>query len=582
MATSEPSVEPGPPRLPSVPPARRSRRGLFAIGLAAAVVVGGGGALLLRLLSQPALPFPLARFPEETSHIESVDTDAILAAEYELRVEDVPDEARWSNASTLCGGTDIFHALLDPAYVGGTDKLAELIADKDEAKATLACGKAVAQGSPKKARGYILTVRLKHVPHTIGMMRFDGKDLPDTTKLMKSAKAPDHLEAVRCKHDANEADAPTPITEETDPFDDGRDAAKKHRRDPDADCLQAVAKIEHEPLWLIGDMQGLRGFGEGYSPDAKNKIDNADLIMKELGSLSGTQTMVGTGEDVGSLGPVSDEEIRDKTFRILRDVKVWGTAVTYDGPFARAHHDYQAAKESDAKDIAEALERYFKEMKRELKDADEAASEDKSGKSDKDAASNEDPAIPERDKLRAAVRKLAWRSVEDVTIDRSGVVVTVDMKMAPDNSDKAAWKAYADVNKARAKNAAAIIAALIAGNEPSEDDEKALSPKLHATLHPPESVPVDGFGDLRIPGGGRCYAVDATTASCAFPKWDKPTTSEKVKASVTKAGFTVTPGASDATLLATKGDSSVTVDIYGTKEKGSHVTLTMAPPKAAP
>jgi hypothetical protein len=326
-------------------------------------------------------------------------------------------------------------------------------------------------------------------------------------------------------------------------------------------------------------MQGLRGFGDGYSPDAKNKIDNADLIMKELGSLSGTQVMVGTGEDVAALAPVNDAEIRDKTLRVLRDVKVWGAAVTYDGPFAKAHQEYQASKESDAKDIAEVLERYFKEMKRELKDADEAASEDKSGK---DAAPSDDPSIPEREKLRAAIRKLEWHSVEDVVIDRSGVVVTVDMRMTPDSSDKAAWKAYADVNKARAKNAAAIIDALIAGNDPSEDDEKALSPKLQATLHPPESVPVDGFGDLRIPGGGRCYAVDATTASCAFPKWDRPTTSEKVKASVTKAGFAVTPGASDATLLATKGDSAVIVDIYGTKEKGSHVTLTMAPPKAAP
>ena len=579
MATSEPSTEAGPPPLPSVPPPRRSRFGLIAIGIGAAVVVAGGGALLLRILSAPPLPVPLARLPEETTRIESIDTDPTLAAELEMRIEDVPDEARWSNVSTLCGGTDLFHALLDPTYVGGTDKLAELLADKDEAKATLACGKAVMQGSPKKSRGYVLTLRLKHVPHTIAMVRFDGKDLPDTTKLMKSAKAPDHLEAVRCKHDANEADAPKPMPEEMDPFDDRHGDAKKHRRDPDADCIQAVAKIEHEPLWLIGDMQGLRGFGDGYSPEAKNKIDNADLIMKELGGLSGTQIMVGTGDDVAALPSVSDEEIRDKSFRVLRDVKVWGSAVTYDGPFVRGHQEYQATKESDAKDIAEVLERYFKEMKRELKDADEAASEDKSGK---DAASNDDPAIPERDKLRAAVRKLEWHSVEDVVIDRSGVVVTVDMKMTPDSSDKAAWKAYADVNKARAKNAAAIIDALIAGNDPSEDDEKALSPKLHATLHPPESVPVDGFGDLRIPGGGRCFSVDATTASCAFPKWDKPTTSEKVKASVTKAGFAITPGASDATLLATKGESAVIVDIYGTKEKGSHVTLTMQPPKAAP
>src|SRR5690349_13427290 len=114
MATSEPNAEASPPRLPSVPPARRSRRGLFAIGLGAAVVVAGGGALLLRLLSQPSLPVPLARLPEETTRIESVDTEAMLAAELDLRAEDIPDEARWSNASSLCGGTDLFHALLDP------------------------------------------------------------------------------------------------------------------------------------------------------------------------------------------------------------------------------------------------------------------------------------------------------------------------------------------------------------------------------------------------------------------------------------------------------------------------------------
>ncbi len=288
-----------------------------------------------------------------------------------------------------------------------------------------------------------------------------------------------------------------------------------------------------------------------------------------------SQQATATTRTLEAIGDVEDEDIRARSHKALRDVLVWGSSVTLDGPFEKIHVELHTARENDAKDLEDVVERFVKERRREAREADEAAR-------DTDDASEKpsDDAPPEAvGKLARAVRSLRWHAYDDATIEQKGEVVTIDCDDRPTDADKALWKTVADANKERAKHAASILDAIAAGQDPSEDDEKALSARLAAILHPPESVALDGFGDFRIPGGGTCYVVDESTQSCAFAKWDKPTAVDKLKTQVQKAGFSFTPDAtSDASFVAKKDAAVVAVAIFASHAGGAHVTVHLTPP----
>ena len=65
-----------------------------------------------------------------------------------------------------------------------------------------------------------------------------------------------------------------------------------------------------------------------------------------------------------------------------------------------------------------------------------------------------------------------------------------------------------------------------------------LSDKLFETLHPPDFFELAGLGGFRVPGGGECYAIDATSQACTYAKLDRAGVVAKLKEQSEKAGFT--------------------------------------------
>ena len=558
--------------------ASRRRLKRAAIGAGALLLVGGAGIATWKLLVSrgPIVSVAFGKLPETVDTLEAYDP-ALRWGQLQLRADDIPDEARWSDvAKETCGGRDLFRELMDPASAGGVEALAAEVADKDEAAATLACGKAVAASIGKKARLVTVRFRVKREAQYVVLTPLADKDLPTLSKHLKSLRDPDHFENTRCRRADGE---PAPAPTSPRPLRAHRDSDDKHEEPP---CAWAVGKIEHDNLWVSGPGDTLRAFGDAWSPEAKNKIDDAELFERVANAMRGDVVSAGHGDDglaLEQVGNVTDEEIHDRMRKGLRDVVVWGSSVSLDGPFQRVHVELHTAKEDDAKDLESTVERYVRELKREAKDADE----DGVDVATKDSTDLADDAPPEQKKLRAALRTLRWHAYEDATIETKGEVVTVDVVDKPADADKALWKAYADLNRERAKKAARIIDALAAGQPPSEEDEKGIAPELATLLHPPESIALEGFADLRIPGGGKCFVIDETTQTCAFAKWDKPTAVDKIKTQVTKAGFAFIPDkASDATFVAKKESAVVTMSVFASTAGGAHVTLHTSPlpPKA--
>jgi hypothetical protein len=578
------------PRAPAPPiqatrvarPARKGRGAFIATALGFVVLlVGGVVAWKVFLARPPILPFALGKLPGETETILRVEP-TYTAFTLHLRPEDVPDQARWSAyGESMCGGTDIFQWLLglDEAHAKGT---AELLADKDHLKATLSCGKAIFESMGKNAGLYRFTFKKGKQHHVVLGFAYAGKDLPDTTKLLKSSKDPDHLENTRCVHPKDEAPAKD-IPKRYDPYASDEFDPDKRKRDksPDADCPRVIAKIEKEKFWITGDMPALKEFGDEFSPEAKNRLDEAKLYESVLLSQHGDQIAAGHGENTDALevlGSVADEEIRDKSQKALRDAKVWGASVTLDGPFETDHVEYHAGKESDAQDIEDALFRYIKELKRVAKDAERDAKDqdDADSKKDDKAGGGDSPA---KRKFTLATLAVHRRALEEATIERSGSDVVVTIADKPDDAEKKAWKDYADENRDRAKKVTAIVDALMKGNDVSDDDLKALSGKLFDTLHPAEYLELTGLGGFRVPGGGECYAIDPTSQSCTYAKLDRAGIVAKLKEQAEKAGFEFASTAySDSSFLAKKDSTYVSITVFENSGSGAHVTLALQPP----
>lgn len=553
---------------PPAAPAKKGSGGMIAAVLGGVIVLGGGGAAAYMFLGgAPSLPLKLGQLPSDTKTIARTMEGPLAAAKLGVKPGDLPEEARWSDASKeFCGGVDIFDALLSASNSEyGAEKLAEAFADKDELKKTLECGKTVASELGGKFASYRIVFKAGKESHGVSAVMLDMKELPETTKRMKAGKDPDNLESTRCLK------PPTPEGEKED--------KDKEKKEDDADkdkCVAAYAKIQNEKVWLSGDMEDLKKFGAEFSKDAKNKVEDGELLEKVLKGLSGDAVRAGLGADGGAQGAVpyvKDEEIRTKMEKLLKGVKVWGRSSSFDGPWEKERIELHCDGESDAKDLEEGLAKYLKEAYRQSKESLEKREEEKEKEEkekeknkDKDKDKKSEPGEKEREKFQLAKQKTEVRAMKEPKVSRSGSVVVVEMVEEPEDSDKEAWEAFAKFNGERVKLVAAIVKKLADGEKPSDAELKELGEKVLEAINPPEWVTLDELASLRVPGGGGCrsFGGKSDEKSCKYKKLDKEALLKKLEEAATKDGFTWGKREfSDSFFDVSKGDKKLELFVMG-------------------
>ena len=542
----------------SSPAERRTRRIVVALAVATLTLALAGVLTWLFVRHRARFPLAIGKLPKELISVGATETSQRIAGPLFMRSSDVPEQARWSFfGHAFCGGPDLFHDLVHAGNPSGVDDLAALILDKDGVRMLLSCGKAIADGVAKDKPIYTLTLNVGGSPQSLEMVEYRGADLPEVPPFLGVVTNPKHLEKTR------------------------RGSARRPR---DTDRW-AVAKIAHEPLWVSGDIAVLESFGDGFSVDGSNTHSEGELLAACLDAAPGRSTAAGYGttdleegdepniiEPLNVIGYVTDDAVRTRAEKATHSVRLWSQEIGERDGFSQRHAEYTTKSDGDAKELEDALDRYVR-----------AARLYEQGARSMLQSHRQAPHADENDEDRAwidltsAIEDARTRGLGQAKVSRHGSKVTLDCDDAPDVSDVAAAKAFADLRHRRSARAAAVIDALIAGRASSEEDEKALSPELSALLHIPESVTFEEFGGLPIPGGATCGRRDEWF-ECSYEKWDRRTTLGKMRSLAEKAGYSWSETVSkedDVVVTVVKGGVARTFRIFGPRDHSAPTVLSL-------
>jgi hypothetical protein len=545
------------------------KTGLIVAALVGVLVLAGGGfAAWWFLLRGPApLPTDIGKLPDDTVSIERVALgDALKVG---LRIDDVPEEAYWSRfAEEMCGGADVFRTLMESHDEFGRGRAAEALADKDEVKATLACGKAVAEAVSRRAAVYTVRFKDGKERRRVTLLPLGLDELPESTKRMKDAKKePDNLEKVKClkKEGADE---------DKEKLDKDEDSDSKKKGEG---CELLIGKIQKESLWVIGSEEDVRAFASDFSAEGKNKPEAMEEIVSLAKSLDGLAVQVGTGETFsGALSApgavVKDEDVTKALEKAQKGVKAWGISDKDVEGFRSTRAEYHCDGDSDAEDLEKALTKYQKEAKSAAKEALEEAKEKKDKDDEKKKDKDKDKDKPkELVKWEEARRSASVRALGEAKIERNGKVVTVTTTQVPEDSEKEAFAEYKKWRAERAEKAAAIVRKLAEGEKPGKDDLEAIGgKKLLEAIDPPEFVELEALANFKIPGGGTCSELgDPTDKSCRYKKLTTEEALKKMREENEKNGWTFTKQQySDSFYDVEKGSVKLELFLMG-KDKAS-------------
>ncbi|MFO0547033.1 MAG: hypothetical protein U0271_01530 [Polyangiaceae bacterium] len=590
-----PDAQPNRPSgaVPPPPPPNKSRRGGggkigIIVGAVVLVVVGLVAGWFFFLRGAPKTPVALGELPSDTQVLQRLDV-VVAARPDGLEIGDVPDEARWAMfAERFCGAeTNVYRGLINGYEDYAVEGLANALAEKEDLKKALSCGREVADNIGKRGAVYTVAFKDGKESRSVDMFNFDRKDLPETTKKMKSVKEADNVEQTYCIKKPKDESDDKEKDKEKDSDDDRHDKDSKKGKKYEDCTPTALGKIQKKNVWLAGSMDDIAKFGQEYSPEGKNKLEEMDLFEKVLGRMDGHFIRVGIAEAArGSVPFVKDDDVQEKTKKAMKAVKLSGTSITLDGPWEKQITEYHCDGEEDAKDLESALRSHYRAAARESKDAirESKEREDEADKKDSSSKSKSQEKIEKvKKKWVKAKSEVEIRAMQEVEIEISGKQVTVKVTEKPTGDEKDAWKEWRDLMKERSDKAAAIVRQLEKGERPNGGDLKALSEKLAEALDPPEWKTLDDIGGIRVPGAGMCRPGygEANKQTCAYKKLTKDEVLSKIKEAAESDGFTYKKQEySDSFFDITKGSTKIEMFVFDGSKGETLVSLELKKDKS--
>ncbi len=459
-----------------VTPKKKSALGWILGAIGGLVVLGAataGGLWWFKLRAPPVLPFEVGSLPESTVAVGRNDAGAYT---FGLTRDELPPEATWSfYAETLCGGTDVFRALMRPSRKYLRFGLAEALAERRQLSAALACGRDLANKETGRSY-YWVTIKVPDdrpsVPSPLDRPDRDKKDakaepkfrnvevylygidlakLPDTTKRYREHRDRSGLESTHC-------------------------LAGDRESKNDNECQEyarASAHLEGTKLWVAASVSALAVFGKDFSPQGTNKLEDQAVWSELIDQVKAyPSAQIGTHEtfDDGFLFQTGlavalydNKELGESAKRIRETVTKYSARWTVGDSIVSAEGgelrlELVAPGESEAIDLLLDVKEWQAELKERLEKLDDAATEDKEAEGLKRA---------ERDYYRV-LHKAAIRSIKDPLIERDGKRVRVVFTVSYDEDEKQKLAAMHDLARERAALAAKVISSLTAGDKPDE------------------------------------------------------------------------------------------------------------------
>ncbi len=485
--STDPSAMPSaqPITAASTEPKKRSKVLLLAVAGAALVLLGGVGTaaavFLPDLLSGPgALPFEPERLPRGTKVVMKATYGAMIQTQAEIAASLVPEEAVWSElAQEPCDGTDLSTDLMivsrnpEKASDWMIEHLAEALGPKLTAtQLALRCGRDIARATQLDASS----------PTWVLMLEADKKTLSVQVIKSEQAKMPDTEPPFDARTFREHKGACKPLMKKGD---DGKEVADKC-----GDESESVAMADK--LWFHGQLSHLDEFMRHYDKPADELpiagevlaalapsfrkhmistiVTERDPRVGALGGSIGFAQSIGLGS-IEKLSLFPMDRAKKTSDAISSRIRGQGTGwVMPDLEHGfRARVAFLGKDEDAAKSVASEVEDFRKEWRAHLQNqADDNAK--------KFHELTKDLTDTERE-YKDAMYDLLMRGISKAVVDRSGLVVTMDLEPEPKETEQKAIRAWLKSRKEQSATAARIVRTLAAGKEAEPADLEAMGGK---------------------------------------------------------------------------------------------------------
>ena len=421
---------------------------MIAAGIGAGVLVVAvvAGAVMALRGGGDVLPFEHGQLPTDTQMVVRWNSGAERAEQFGVAGDALPAQAQWSAMAELCGGYDVFEAMMGaPLKFGGRKYAARTLAkDIDELQLSLKCGKKLAESMTSPWRYAVLLADGKHTRR----VRFvtGGPDkLPETAGHFKGAADPPHMLDTHCLI-----------------------LWTRERSDKCVSAARAVARIDGTDIWARGMLSSLEAFGDDFSPAGKNASSVSERLADLAAEFSDQRyVMVGdaghfrtnyAGLFGASVGLSNSGETKDLKETVDDEGKAWALGITGERGARELELVIVTANESSAKEIKAALKDFHSALKDEIDDR-----QDKEDETDRDDDQEEKYLD-----YRAARRKMARRALKAAKITRDGKRVTLHAVEEAKKGELKTLARYASWRTKQLSLAAKVVDALLKGEEPRE------------------------------------------------------------------------------------------------------------------